>query len=327
MKKGGKNEFAVNGKKIVAIGGGTGVFTVLTGLKSCFKNLTAIVTMADDGGSTGVLREEFGILPPGDIRRILVALSPADKALLSELFNYRFQEGTGLAGHTFGNLMITALERITGSFEKAVHEAGKILSVQGRVLPVTLTPPTLLAQLDDGRIIRGETNISDFRSASLAGEIKKAWLEPRVSLNPKAQKAILEAQCVILSPGDLYTSLVPNLIVDGMKETLKKTKATVIYFINITAKYGETAGFKASDFLKTVERYIGTGAIDYVIINKTRPSTARFRAYIEQKAEFVEPDLENFDSKPTPIVTDLLRTSGLIRHDPEKIAKVVKMLI
>lgn len=311
----------------MAIGGGTGVFTVLTGLKDYFKNLTAIVTMADDGGSTGILRAEFGILPPGDIRRALIALAPANQGLLSELFNYRFQEGTGLAGHSFGNLMITALERLTGNFEKAVEEAGRILSVQGRVLPVTLTPPMLLAQLDDGRVIRGETNISVARTASWAGGIKRAWLEPKVSLNPKAEKAILEAQCVILSPGDFYTSLIPNLIVDGMKEALKKTKATVIYFINITAKYGETTGFKASDFLKTIEKYIGTGAIDYVIINKTKPSLTRFKSYIDQKAEFVEPDLENFNSKPTPILADLLRLSGLIRHDPEKIAKVVKMLI
>ncbi len=313
-------------KKIVAIGGGTGVFTVLSGLKKYFNNLTGIVTMADDGGSAGVLREEFGILPPGDIRRVLIALAPSNQALLAELFNYRFQEGSGLAGHSFGNLMITALERITGSFEKAVEEAGKILGVQGRVLPVTLKPPVLLAETEDGRVIKGETNIDTFRPEHWSA-VRKVWLEPRVSINPRARNAILDADCVILSPGDFYTSLIPNLLVDGTKEALRKTKATVLYFINIMTKYSETSGFKASNFLKIAEHYLGRDVIDYVIINKAKPSLIRLKPYIEQRAEFIEPDIENFGAKPTPIVTDLLKVNGLVRHDPEKIAKVVKMLL
>jgi len=312
-------------KKIVVIGGGTGVFTVMLGLKKHFRDLTAVVTMADDGGSTGILREEFGILPPGDIRRILIALSPADQGLLSELFNYRFQEG-GLAGHSFGNLMITALERLTGSFERAVEEAGKILSVQGKVLPVTLKPPRLLAEMEDGRIIKGESSLDTFKP-EIWTVVKKVWLEPRVPINPRAKEAILKADCVILSPGDFYTSLIPNLIVDGMKEALRKTKATIIYFVNLVTKYSETSGFKASDFLKAIEKYLGNGAIDFAIINKTKPSLARLKPYIAQKAELVQIDLEDFRAKPIPIVTDLLKSSGLIRHDPEKIAKVVKMLI
>lgn len=314
-------------KKIVAIGGGTGVFTVLSGLKKYFSNLTGIVTMADDGGSTGVLREEFGILPPGDIRRALVALAPSDQALLAELFNYRFQEGSGLTGHSFGNLMIAALERITGSFEKAVEEAGKILGVQGKVLPVTLKMPVLLAETEDGRIIKGETNLDSFQPESWTA-VKRVWLEPKVSINPRAEKEILEARCVILSPGDFYTSLIPNLLVDGVKEALRKTNATILYFINIMTKYSETGGFKASDFLRIVEQYIGRNVIDYVVVNKAKPGLMRLKPYIEQKAAFVEPDLDKFPSKPVPIVTDLLINSGkFIRHDPEKIAKVARMLL
>ena len=193
-------------------------------------------------------------------------------------------------------------------------------------MPGTLTPTKLLAQLEDGRVIRGETNIDAFRSVDRAG-IKKVWLEPRVSLNHKAEKAILDADCVILSPGDFYTSLIPNLIVDGIKAALKKTKATILYFVNITTKCGETTGFKASDFLKTIEKYLVHSTIDYVIINKTKPSFMRLKPYIEQKAEIVEADLENFGTKPILIVSDMLKSNGLIRHDPEKIAKVVQTLI
>lgn len=312
-------------KKIVVIGGGTGVYTVMLGLKNYFHNLTAVVTMSDDGGSTGILREEFGILPPGDIRRILIALSPADQKLLSELFNYRFQEG-GLAGHSFGNLMITALERITGNFEKAVEEAGKILSVQGRVLPVTLKPPILLAEMEDGRIIKGESKLDTFKPETWT-TVKKVWLEPRVEINPKVKENILKADCVILSPGDFYTSLIPNLIVSGMKDALLKTKATILYFVNLVTKYSETSGFRASDFLNAIEKYIGKNTIDYVIINKTKPSLARLKPYLSQKAELVEIDMENISNKSIPIVADLLKKTGLLRHDPEKIAKIVKMLI
>lgn len=313
-------------KKIVVIGGGTGVFTVVTGLKKYFNNLAAIVTMADDGGSTGVLREEFGILPPGDIRRALIALSPADQGMLSELFNYRFQEGSGLTGHTFGNLMIAALERITGSFEKAIEEAGRILSVQGDVLPVTLKPTYLFAEMEDGRVIKGETNIDTFKPETWTS-VRRVWLDPEAEINPRAKRAILEADCIILSPGDFYTSLIPNLLVRGMKEAVKKSPGTVIYFVNLVTKYSETSGFKASDFLNSIERYLGKNQIDYVVINKVKPNLARLKPYIKQKVGLVEVDLENFSAKPVPVVTDLLKPTGLIRHDPEKIATVVKMII
>jgi len=313
-------------KKIVVIGGGTGVFTVLTGLKHYFDNLTAIVTMADDGGSTGILREEFGILPPGDIRRALVALADSNNKTLSKLFTYRFEEGRGLSGHSFGNLMITALERITGSFEKAIEAAGKILRVRGRILPVTLKTTYLMAELENGRVVRGESNI-DIPSHDGFLKIRKVWLKPQASINPAARLAILEADGIIIGPGDLYTSLVPNLLVRGMKEALHKTRGKIIYFVNLMTKFGETSGFKASDFLRVMEKYVGRGVIDFVVINNTRPSPWRFKPYAMEKAEFVEPDLKNFNKKPVPIVTGLMRRSGLIRHDSEKVAQVVKMVI
>lgn len=313
-------------KKIVVIGGGTGVFTVLSGLKHYFSKLAAVVTMADDGGSTGILREEFGILPPGDIRRALIALSSSDNRVLARLFNYRFKEGRGLFGHSFGNLMIAALERIGGSFEKAICEASKILAIKGKVLPVTLKATHLVAELENGSIIKGETNI-DVPNHDGRLKIKKVWLMPAVKINPRVQKAILGADAVIIGPGDLYTSIIPNLLVDGVKEALSKTKATVIYFVNLMTKFGETNDFAASDFLKAMENYVGKGVIDYVAINKTKPTPMRIRPYVREKAEWVNIDLENFDKKPVPIVTDLIRSRGMVRHDPEKVAKLVKMLV
>ena len=313
-------------KKIVVIGGGTGVFTVLSGLKHYFNNLTAVVTMADDGGSTGILREEFGILPPGDVRRAIVALSSSDNKTLSELFNYRFKEGKGLSGHSLGNLIITALERITGSFDKAIDEVGKILQVKGKILPVTLKTTYLMAELEDGSLVKGETNIDIPRHDGFL-KIKKVWLRPAVSINPDARKAILGADAVIIGPGDLYTSLVPNLLVGGMKDALWKTRGKVIYFVNTMTKFGETHSFQASDFLSVVENYLGKRIVDFVAINKTKPTPNRLRPYAEEKSEFVNADLENLPKKPVPIVASLIRRSGLLRHDPEKVAKLVKMLV
>lgn len=313
-------------KKIVVIGGGTGVFTVLSGLKKYFNNLTAVVTMADDGGSTGILREEFGILPPGDIRRALIALSASDNKILSELFNYRFAEGSGLSGHSFGNLMIAALERITGSFPKAIEEAGKILSVQGKVLPVTFKKTALMAELENGEIIQGEANI-DIPKHDGRLKIKKVWLKPAADINPIARKSLLESDAVIIGPGDLYTSLIPNLLVKGVKETLKQSRAKKIYFVNLMTKFGETTGFRASNFVNTIEKYLGKNILRYAVINKTKPTAMRFRPYAEEKSEFVEADTDNFSKSPTPVVASLIRKYGLVRHDSDKIAEVVKMLV
>jgi len=301
------------------------VFTMLTGLKSHFENLTAVVTMADDGGSAGVLREEFGILPPGDIRRALIALASSDNKKLAQLFNYRFSEGAGLSGHSFGNLMITALERVTGSFDQAVTEAGKILNIRGKVLPVTLKKALLCAKLENGQVIKGESNI-DIPKHDGYLKIEKVWLRPDVVINPAASKAILAADAIIIGPGDLYTSILPNILVKGMKEALRRTRAKKIYFVNLMTKFGETTGFRASDFVGILEKYLGRKILDYAVVNKTQPSASRFRSYAKEKAQFVDPDIDNIKG-PMPITANLIRKYGFVRHDPERAAEVVRMLI
>lgn len=316
------------GKKIVVIGGGTGVFNVLNSLRNDFDDLTAIVTMADDGGSTGILREEFGMLPPGDIRRALIALSGSDNRMLAELFSYRFAEGSGLTGHNFGNLLITALHRITGDFEKAIQEAGKILRIRGNVIPVTLQSAKLMAELENGQIVQGETNI-DIPNHDGHLRIKRVWLNPAAEINPSARKAILEADLVIIGPGDLYTSIIPNLLVSGVGDALKKTKAKVAYFVNVMTKFGETHGFSASDFVHNLHAHLDGDILDFVILNNNKPSAGRLRGYIRERAEFVEPDVKNMKigKKVIPLAVDLIRSRGYVRHDPEKVLRVVKMII
>jgi uncharacterized cofD-like protein len=316
-----KSTIKKNPAKVVVICGGTGGFAILTGLKDYFSDITAIVTMADNGGSTKILREDFGILPPGDVRRALIALSRTDNEMLSELFNYRFAEGKGLSGHSFGNLMITALERITGSFEKALAEAQTILSVKGTVLPVTLSRTDLCVKLEDGRTVCGETDIDiPKHNGNLA--IRKAWLRPGAKANPRAIKAIKEADLIIISSGDLYTSIVANLLVKGIPEAVRRSKARVIYFLNIMTKYGETAGFQASDFVRVLEKYLGKDVLDGVVVNTSKPSPARLRKYEDLRAEPVVNDLKDgfFEA-------DLLRSHGFIRHDPEKTARFVYELL
>ncbi len=315
-------------KKIVVIGGGTGVFNVLSALRNDFENLTAIVTMADDGGSTGILREEFGMLPPGDIRRALIALSYSDNTMLAELFSYRFAEGAGLSGHNFGNLLITALHRITGDFESAIAEAGKILGISGKVIPVTLDSAKLMAELENGQLIAGETNI-DIPNHDGKLRIKKVWLMPNAEINPSARRAIMEADLVIIGPGDLYTSIIPNLLVSGVGEALKKTNAKVAYFVNVMTKFGETHGFAASDFVRNLRAHLDGDVLDFIVFNNNKPSPARLSGYIRERAEFVEPDMANIKAgkKVLPLAVDLIRSRGYIRHDPEKVLRVVKMIL
>jgi uncharacterized cofD-like protein len=313
-------------KRIVVIGGGTGVFTVLTGLRKYPAELSAIVTMADDGGSTGMLREDFGMLPPGDVRRALVALSKTEDEILSSLFSYRFEEGVGLNGHSFGNLMLAALERVTGSFERAIEAASRILGVEGNVIPVTLASANLVAELENGQVVRGETNI-DIPSHDGRVRIKNIWLEPTAKINPSAKKAILNADLVVVGPGDLYTSVLPNLLVKGLALALKKTKAKVVYVTNLMTKFGETNNFLASDFSNAIQKYIGKDILDYVVANSERPSLTRLRAYVKEQASFVELDKGNFPRKPLLVSAPLARSKGFIRHDPEKLARVLWGLI
>lgn len=314
-------------KNVVVIGGGTGVFSVLTGFKNYPYHLSAIVTTADDGGSSGVLREEFGILPPGDIRRALVALS-SESSILASLFNYRFENGKGLKGHSFGNLFLTALERITGNFSQAIKEAGKILGIKGDVIPVTLDYTRLFARLENGFLVVGESNI-DVPKHDGSLFIDEVFLNPLPKANKDAIKAIKKADIIIFGPGDLYTSIIPNILVKGIKEAIKNSKAKKFYICNIMTKYGETNGFTAGDFFATLEKYLGKGIIDYFIVNIEKPKSSYLRKYKREKAELVRYNRQILNSwkKPKVIFAHLLRKGPLLRHDPKKLAKVIVKLL
>src|SRR3989344_2371375 len=226
--------------KVVVMGGGTGTFTVLSGLKHYPVDLTAIVTMADDGGSTGRLRDEFGVLPPGDLRQCLVALSEAGE-VMRKLFNHRFDSGE-LAGHNFGNIFISTLEQVTGSLDQALDVAGRLLNIRGRVIPVTLSKVGLIAELKNGKVLEGESALSDYQLVSRFG-IKKIYLKPKAKANKKAIDAIEDADLVVVGPGNLYASLIPNFLVDGIGRALVASKAKKVYVANLMNKNGHTDDF------------------------------------------------------------------------------------
>lgn len=315
-------------KNIVVIGGGTGVFTVLSGLKySPLYKLCAIVSMADDGGSTGQLREEFGVLPAGDIRRALIALSGSDKKIMTELFNFRFENGKSLAGHSLGNLLLMALEKITGSFQKGLKEAVNILNVNGEVIPVTLENTRLYAELEDGKIIKGETNI-DVPKHDGNLRIEKIFLKPQVGANPEALKAIKHADAIVLGPGDLFTSVLPNLAVEGIVDAIKSSRAKKIYIVNIMTKFGETNGYKVSDFINKVESYLGKNVLDYCIVNSQKPVGNVLKRYLLEHDRIVEFDKHNLKKTKVKVITGrFLRRGQFLRHDPEKLAKSITFIL
>ena len=316
-------------KHIVVIGGGTGVFTVLSGLKRHPHDLSAIVTMADDGGSTGQLREEFGILPPGDVRRALLALADRDAELLADLFTYRFEEG-GLSGHSMGNLLLTALERITGSFDRAVSAASKLLGVRGRVIPVTLDNVRLKAILADGSEVHGESEIDVPKEERLEA-IERVELIGRARPNPKALDALATADMIVMGPGDLYTSLLPNLVVPGIIEAIAGSRAKKTYIVNVMTKYGETDGFTARDFVDALERVLGEDVIDFVVVNSERPNkeVEDFYASVRKASVPVVYQEEHFTDAPYTVVpADVVRKEGrLIRHSPDRVAGVIHALL
>lgn len=313
-------------KNIVTIGGGTGSFTILSALKDEPVNLTAIISMADDGGSTGVLRDQYGVLPPGDVRRALVALSESSETMRN-LFNYRFEEG-GLHGHTFGNLFIAALEKVTGNFESALQEASGILNIQGEVAPVTLDNVRLCARLHDGKIIRGETNI-DIPKVARRSSIEEVWLEPEARINPRLKRILNNADLIVIGPGDLYTSIIPNLLVHGVAEGIRKSKAKKVFVCNLMTKRGETDGFSAEEFLATVEKYAGKHSIDFAIFNNKKPPERLIRKYRKEGAEFVAaPRPHANPRKPRYILADIIDTNKFVRHGPRrKLAKLLMSLL
>ena len=317
-------------KNIVVIGGGSGTYQVLTGLKKYPLQISAVISMSDSGGSTGRLRKELGILPPGDVRRAILALSdlPFAQKTLEEVFNFRFQGEGSLAGHSLGNILIAALTQITGSMDKAIEEAARILNVSGKVYPVTLDKSNLVALLADGTKVFGETKI-DVRKIKLGTPIKKVYLSPKASIFKEAAKAIEEADLIILGPGDLYTSLVATLLVEGVTDAIKASKGKLVYIVNLVTKKGETDNFKASDFVGVVESYLGDakGKLDCVLVNKKlNINKAKAGKWYER-----------FGSKP--VVNDLKQKRGyrviegnyadlttFFRHDPEKISKTIVSL-
>lgn len=273
--------------KIAVIGGGTGSFTILSDLKMHTSRIAAIVNMADDGGSTGVLRDELGALPPGDVRQCLVALSDSPK--IRDLFSYRFEEGT-FGGHSFGNILLTALEKTTGSFAEAVETASDILRINGAVIPATLDDVRLRMEWPEASLVlHGERVIDadyfkhDPRRATLS-------LVPNPTPNSTAIAAIEQADLVIIAPGDLYTSLGPLLVIDGIGDALRRTKATVAYVCNLVTKEGQTAGFSVSDHANEIERFAGGKCLDYVMYNEERPSAAVAERYKAEGAYLVEYD-------------------------------------
>src|SRR3989344_1579352 len=277
-------------KNIVIIGGGTGTFTLLSGLRKFPTNNSVIVSTADDGGSTGCLLKELGVVPPGYIRQCLVGLSYTDETL-RDLFSYRFETGS-LKGHALGNIIISALEKITGSVESAIAEAGKLLNVRGSVVPVTLFATKLSAMLKNGKKIVGEHNL-DERHQQGQVPISKLFLTPNLPANPDAIKLIREADVIVLGPGDLFTSTLPNLLVKGVSSALKKSKAKKILVTNIMTKFGQTDGFTASEFVKVVEQYLGKGVLDIVIVNTKEPAKDWVTRYRKEKSEFVGSNIED----------------------------------
>lgn len=315
--------------RIVVIGGGTGTFALLSGLKQHTDHITALVNMADDGGSTGVLRDEQGVLPPGDVRQCLVALSDSDK--LRDLFNYRF-EGGSLEGHAFGNLFLTALEKMTGSFPEAVELASHVLNITGTVEPITLTQVTLCAEGVDDTPIKGQLTIAHEAIAPHP----RIWLEPEAEPNPRAIEAILGADMVVIAPGNLYGSLAPALVVPGIGKALRATEARCVYVCNLVTKPGPTDGFAVHDFAEEIERLAGGAFLDYVIYNTEKPSDELLAKYAHEGELSVEYDmgaLERAHYKirgipllathaPSKAAGDVLAAvRSYIRHDSDAIAR------
>lgn len=310
------------GPRIVVIGGGTGLSTLLRGLKSFSANITAVVTVADDGGSSGRLRREIGVLPPGDIRNCLTALADEEK-LLTELFRYRFQAGDGLSGHSFGNLFLTAMNEITGDLEQAIAASSRVLAVRGQVLPATLEDVCLWAQLTDGRYVEGESNITEAK-----GAIARIGCTPaKPAALPRALTAIQEADFIIIGPGSLYTSIIPNLLVPEIAEAIAQSKAPRIYVCNIMTQEGETQGYSVGDHIRAIDRACGKRLFEAVLVHKQPPTAKALQRYA----------LEN--SNPVPIDRDVIGRlgrriilanvmdedpeTGQVRHDSAALARVL----
>lgn len=329
-----KEPFAPTERKITVIGGGTGSFTLLSALKNHTSQIAALVNMADDGGSTGVLRDELGALPPGDVRQCLVALSNSPK--VRDLFNYRFEEGT-FQGHSFGNILLSALEKVTGNFSEAVETASQILRVNGTVIPATLDNvrlklewPEASVELHGERVIDSEYFKHDPRRAKLS-------LIPSATANSMAVKAIKDADLIVIAPGDLYTSLGPLLVIDGIGEALRESSATKIYVSNLVTKKGQTESFTVADHADEIERFAGGPFLDFVLYNQQQPDKRLAERYREEDAYLVDLDHDTLSQKhylavggsflgliaEREMADTLPVTRSYIRHDTGSVANAI----
>lgn len=310
------------GPKVVAIGGGTGLSTLLRGLRDYSANITAIVTVADDGGSSGRLRREIGVLPPGDIRNCLAALANEEK-LLTELFQYRFRAGDGLVGHSFGNLFLTAMSDITGDLERAIAASSQVLAVRGEVLPATLCDVHLWAELADGRRIEGESNITE-----AGGKIVNIGCNPASPpALPKVLQAIQEADFIIIGPGSLYTSVIPNLLVPEIAEAIARREVPSIYVCNIMTQPGETEGYSVAEHIRAIDKAVGKKLFDAVLVQGKVPSAQALIRYAQENSNPVFIDREDVKNLGRRLVlTNVMyedEQTGFVRHDSQRLAQVL----
>jgi uncharacterized cofD-like protein len=307
-------------KKVVTIGGGTGQYTLLRGLKNYDIKLSAIVSMVDNGGNTGQLRVEFGILPPGDLRNCLLALT--DEAELKDvmkLFEYRFPKTNGvLSEYSLGNMILTALTDIEGNIAKAVKTCSNILNLKGDIFPISLNNSHLYGESDKGRELYGQINVSYPKQDE---RIKKAWLKPEAYIYSEAARAIREADLIVLCPGDLYGSLISNFLVEGFREALMDSKAKIVYVCNLVTKQG-SYGFSSSDFVNEIEKYLGR-KIDYIVCNTKMSIQNIVDKYKEENSFFVEPDIFGSNVIKEDLLLELQIGKVIVRHDSEKIAKII----
>lgn len=314
-----QSEFLSRGPRVVVVGGGTGLSTLLSGVKLYTSNITAIVTVTDTGGSSGRLRDEMGMPPPGDIRNCLVALADAGP-LIRDLFQYRFEVGEGLKGHSFGNLFITALSKVTGDFERAIAESSKVLAIRGRVIPSTLEKVTLVGEFMDGTSVEGETNITAAKKP-----LRSIRLKPdNCRACPEALDAIEGADLIILGPGSLYTSVLPNLLIRDILEVILKADAYKAYALNVMTQPGETDHFSAWDHVRVLLEHTDPRVVDACFVNMQPVPSAMIDKYLETRSEPVVLDLDRIREKGYEVIEgEILHIDGQVRHDPELLARLI----
>ncbi|ANC70213.1 hypothetical protein AAV35_003465 [Salimicrobium jeotgali] len=310
--------------KVLVVGGGTGMPVLLRGLKKQPISLSALVTIADDGGSSGKIRSEMEIPAPGDIRNVIAALSEAEPILL-DLFQHRFPDGNGLSGHSMGNLLLVALTNMTGDFYDGIKQLSRVLNVKGDIYPVSKYSMNLHAEMDDGTIVSGESKIPEANK-----RIKHLFLSPTPAEPlPEAIDAIMDSELIVISPGSLYTSILPNLIIPEVKEALRETKATVTYVCNVMTQEGETSHYTAADHLQAIHDHIGDDVVDSIIVHNKPIRSEMRELYAKENAQPVSYDLDRLRSMNIRIIEEDIidRTKQVIRHDPEKLSKLLYNMI